>query len=75
MPATEVLDSFSGRRFAGYPRPEFLRVVTATSGELVSQTPDVVSRLVEPLLRGLGVTSRYLPYAHPREIAQGRNRR
>ncbi|GIG29266.1 AlbA family DNA-binding domain-containing protein [Cellulomonas marina] len=75
VPATAAMDDRMGRRFAGYPRAEFVRVVTATTGELVSQTPDVVGRLLEPLLRGLGVTSQYLPYTDPRSFAGGASRR
>lgn len=75
VPATAAMDDRMGRRFAGYPRAEFVRVVTATTGELVSQTPDVVGRLLEPLLRGLGVTSQYLPYTDPRSFVGGASRR
>lgn len=75
VPATAAMGETMGRRYAGYPRAEFVRVVTATTGELVSQTPDVVGRLLEPLLRGLGVTSRYLPYTDPLSFAGGTSRR
>ncbi|MEH1124834.1 AlbA family DNA-binding domain-containing protein [Micromonospora sp. CPCC 206061] len=46
-----------------YSRDEYERVTTTTTAELVDQAPAVVERLFGPLLRGLGIDSRYLPYS------------
>jgi hypothetical protein len=46
-----------------YSRAEYEHSTTATTMELVEETPAVVERLVGRLLRGLGVDNRYLPYS------------
>jgi hypothetical protein len=45
-----------------YSRDEYERVTSASTEELVNAPHAVAERLVAPLLRGLGIASRYLPY-------------
>jgi hypothetical protein len=45
-----------------YSRDEYERVTSASTEELVNAPHTVAERLVAPLLRGLGVAPRYLPY-------------
>jgi hypothetical protein len=45
-----------------YSRDEYERVTSASTEELVNAPHAVVERLVAPLLRGLGIAPRYLPY-------------
>jgi hypothetical protein len=45
-----------------YSRHEYERVTSASTEELVNAPHAVAERLVAPLLRGLGIAPRYLPY-------------
>lgn len=45
-----------------YSRDEYEKATAAATEELVETPHAVAERLVAPLLRGLGVASRYLPY-------------
>jgi hypothetical protein len=45
-----------------YTRDEYRRVTSASTEELVNAPHAVAGRLVAPLLRGLGIATRYLPY-------------
>jgi hypothetical protein len=45
-----------------YTRDEYERVTSASTEELVNAPHAVAERLVAPLLRGLGIAPRYLPY-------------
>jgi hypothetical protein len=45
-----------------YSRDEYERVTSASTEELVNAPHAVAERLVAPLLRGLGIAPRYLPY-------------
>jgi Schlafen, AlbA_2 len=45
-----------------YTRDDYERVTSASTEELVNAPHAVAERLVAPLLRGLGVAPRYLPY-------------
>jgi hypothetical protein len=45
-----------------YSRDEYERVTSASTEELVNAPHAVVERLVAPLLRGLDIAPRYLPY-------------
>jgi Schlafen, AlbA_2 len=45
-----------------YSRGEYERVTSAATEELVDAPHDVTERLVAPLLRGLAIAPRYLPY-------------
>jgi hypothetical protein len=45
-----------------YNRDRYERVTTASTDDLVVAPQTVVERLLAPLLRGLGVGARYLPY-------------
>jgi hypothetical protein len=45
-----------------YNRDEYERVTSASTEELVNAPHAVAERLVAPLLRGLGIAPRYLPY-------------
>jgi hypothetical protein len=45
-----------------YTRDEYERVASASTEELVKAPHAVAERLVAPLLRGLGIAPRYLPY-------------
>ncbi len=46
---------YGGRRLPPYPNPAFQTVITATTRELVEDTPAVVRRLLGRFLRGLGL--------------------
>jgi hypothetical protein len=60
------LDLLQGdpRRRLGHPytRDEYQRITSASTEELVNAPHAVAERLVAPLLRGLGIAPRYLPY-------------
>lgn len=45
-----------------YTRDDYERVTSASTEELVNAPHTVAERLVAPLLRGLGIAPRYLPY-------------
>jgi Putative DNA-binding domain len=45
-----------------YTRDEYEKVTSASTEELVTASHAVAERLVAPLLRGLGIAPRYLPY-------------
>jgi hypothetical protein len=45
-----------------YTRDEYEKVTSASTEELVNAPHAVAERLVAPLLRGLGIAPRYLPY-------------
>jgi hypothetical protein len=45
-----------------YTRDEYERVTSASTEELVNTPHAVAEHLVAPLLRGLGIAPRYLPY-------------
>jgi len=45
-----------------YSRDEYEKVTSASTEELVNAPHAVAERLVAPLLRGLGIAPRYLPY-------------
>lgn len=45
-----------------YTRDEYEKTTSATTEELVNAPHAVTERLVAPLLRGLGIASRYLPF-------------
>jgi hypothetical protein len=45
-----------------YSREEYEHVISATTEELVNVPEVVAGRVVERLLRGLGIAARYLPY-------------
>jgi hypothetical protein len=45
-----------------YTRDEYERVISASTENLVNAPHAVAERLVAPLLRGLGIAPRYLPY-------------
>ncbi|GAA0812231.1 AlbA family DNA-binding domain-containing protein [Spirilliplanes yamanashiensis] len=47
---------------AVYGRERYQRVTTAVTDDLIAQPQQVVERLLGPLLRGLGVGHRHLPY-------------
>ena len=46
-----------------YTRDEYEKTTSATTEELVNAPHAVTERLVAPLLRGLGIASRYLPFS------------
>jgi hypothetical protein len=70
----DAYDEMRMQRFHPYPHDIYFRAARASTRDLESQTPAVVERLVGPLLRGLGVARRYLPYESPSDIYQ-RSRR
>jgi hypothetical protein len=45
-----------------YSRDDYERVTSTSTEELVNAPHAVAERLVAPLLRGLGIAPRYLPY-------------
>jgi hypothetical protein len=45
-----------------YNRDDYERVTSASTEELVNSPHAVAERLVAPLLRGLGIAPRYLPF-------------
>jgi len=45
-----------------YSREEYEKTTSASTEELLNAPHAVAERLVAPLLRGLGIGSRYLPY-------------
>jgi Schlafen, AlbA_2 len=45
-----------------YSRPVYEKITSATTEELINAPNVVAERLVAPLLRGLGIAPRYLPY-------------
>jgi hypothetical protein len=49
-------------RDAAYGRERYQRITTAVTDDLISRPQQVVERLLAPLLRGLGVGQRHLPY-------------
>jgi hypothetical protein len=51
-----------GRPGNPYSRDEYERATSVPTEELVNAPHAVVERLVAPLLRGLGIAPRYLPY-------------
>jgi hypothetical protein len=59
----DLLEGHPFHRFGHpYTRDAYERVTTASTEELVNAPHAVAERLVAPLLRGLGIAPRYLPY-------------
>jgi hypothetical protein len=58
----DYLQAFPHRPGNPYSRPVYEKVTSAATEELVNAPHAVAERLVTPLLRGLGIAPRYLPY-------------
>lgn len=58
----DLLQDPLGRPGNPYSREEYEKVTSASTEELINAPHAVVERLVAPLLRGLGIGPRYLPY-------------
>jgi hypothetical protein len=58
----DLLQDPLGRPGTPYSRDEYEKVTSASTEELINAPHTVAERLVAPLLRGLGVAPRYLPY-------------
>ncbi len=61
----DYLQDFRNRPGNSYSRYEYEKVTSATTEELINAPHAVAERLVAPLLRGLGIAPRYLPYKQP----------
>ena len=59
------LQDFRNRPGNPYSRDDYEKVTSATTEELINAPHAVAERLVAPLLRGLGIAPRYLPYRQP----------
>jgi len=58
----DLLQDPLGRPGNPYSREEYVKVTSAATEELLNAPHAVAERLVAPLLRGLGIGPRYLPY-------------
>ncbi len=58
----DLLQDPLGRAGNPYSRGEYEKVTSASTEELLNAPHAVTERLAAPLLRGLGIGSRYLPY-------------
>ena len=58
----DLLQDLLGRPGNPYSREEYEKVTSASTEELLNAPHAVAERLVAPLLRGLGIGPRYLPY-------------
>ena len=58
----DLLQNPLSRLGSPYSRDDYERVTSASTEELVNAPHAVAERLVAPLLRGLGIAPRYLPY-------------
>jgi len=61
----DYLQDFRNRPGNPYSRDDYEKVTSATTEELINAPHAVAERLVAPLLRGLGIAPRYLPYKQP----------
>ena len=58
----DLLQDPLGRAGNPYSREEYEKVTSASTEELLNAPHAVTERLAAPLLRGLGIGSRYLPF-------------
>jgi hypothetical protein len=58
----DLLQGLLGRAGNPYSREEYEKITSASTEELLNAPHAVTERLVAPLLRGLGIGPRYLPY-------------
>lgn len=63
-----------GYEMAPYPQDDYLYSTSSTTRLLQSSTPEVVDRLLTPLLRSLGVHRTYLPYERGEQIFERHQR-
>ena len=61
----DYLHDFLNRPGNSYSRSDYEKITPATTEELINAPHAVAERLVAPLLRGLGIAPRYLPYKQP----------
>ena len=54
----------------GYQGSVYEHLADTTASEMAERPQDIVNRVVAPLLRGLGVEGRYLPYDDPNRIGR-----
>lgn len=56
------------RRMVPFPRAEYLRMTSTTTDEMQQAPQQVVERLAADLMRGLGLSGRYLPYTNLEDL-------